>query len=134
MKKIRECIKWFLYITSCILIVRGGIYYFTGDINISKAILDIIIMGILTTLVTMFIFSIDIDSHWGYLIHYVLLIIIVLLYLEWNQWPHIDLNEIVIIIVAVAIVYLLVLGSYYLIDAREAKEINEKLKDKYGNK
>ncbi len=132
MKKISEYIKWFLYITSCILIVRGCIYYFTGDTIIFKAILDIIIMGILTTVVTMFMFSIDIDGLLGYLLHYGLLTVVVLLYLEWNQWPYIDMNEVLMIIIAVAIIYLLVLGSYHLIDVREAKQINEKLKDKYG--
>lgn len=134
MKKISEYIKWFLYITSCVLIVRGCIYYFTGDIVVSEAILHIVIMGMLTTLVTVFMFSVDIDGLWGYVIHYVLLTSVVLLYCEWNQWPYIDFKEVLIIIIAVAIVYLLVLGSYYLIDVRKAKQINEKLKDKYGGK
>jgi len=133
-KKISEYIKWFLYITSCVLIVRGCIYYFTGDIVVSEAILHIVIMGMLTTLVTVFMFSVDIDGLWGYVIHYVLLTSVVLLYCEWNQWPYIDFKEVLIIIIAVAIVYLLVLGSYYLIDVRKAKQINEKLKDKYGGK
>ncbi|MCD7809223.1 MAG: DUF3021 domain-containing protein, partial [Erysipelotrichaceae bacterium] len=95
---------------------------------------DIVIMGILTTPVTMFIFSIYIDGPWGYLLHYVLLTFVVLLYCELNQWPYIDINEVLIIVIAVAIVYLLVLGSYYLIDVREAKQINEKFKDKYERK
>lgn len=48
-------------------------------------------------------------------------------------WRNLNLAGIIMMLMSVAIVYLLTFFSYYLIDLKQAKEINQKLKEKYGD-
>ena len=50
---------------------------------------------------------------------------------RWFGWLEFDISGIVIMLLSVAGVYLLTFFVYYILDRKEALEINQKLNEKY---
>lgn len=137
MKKIGEYIKWYVYITTSILLVTAIIFTLYGTKTLPGATLwQIMLSGLLTTLITVAIVFIDCKSTIGTVLkhfcHYISVSAVMILLGNWFGWLSLNLPGIAMMLGAVAAVYLLVFGVYYIIDLRAAKEINKRLKEKYG--
>lgn len=138
MKKIGEYIKWYFYITTNILFVTATIFRLYGATALPGAILwQIMLSGFLTTIVTVLIIYIECESTVGRLIkffcHYIALCVVMICSGKWFDWLDLNLSGIIMMLAAVAAVYLLAFCVYYVIDLREANRINKRLKEKYGD-
>lgn len=138
MKKFSEYIKWFMYITTSILIVCTVIFGLYNEESIpGETLWQILLSGFLTTLVTV-IFRIG-EGKGGaadifrYVLHYILLCVVMIVCGNWFGWLKLDFAGIGMMLGAVAVVYLLTFLAYYFIDLKQANDINKKLKDKYGD-
>lgn len=138
MKILSLFIKFFLYITTGILIVCTINYQISGNNLIPvETLWRILLSGFLTTVVTMLFFPKEnkgkSTTFIQYFIHYGILCIVMMICGHWFGWMNFNLAGIIMMLVSVAIVYLLTFFSYYLLDLRQANEINQKLKEKYGH-
>lgn len=137
MKGLGEYIKWYMYITTSILIVCAVLFHISGEETIPvETLWQILLSGFLTTLVTVLpIFrecsrkSTAIIKH---ILHYVLLCAVMFLCGKWFGWMDFELEGIAMMAGAVAVVYLLSFGAYYMIELKQASDINRKLKEKYS--
>ena len=149
MKQLGNFMKWFLYITACILIVCAISCTLEGAETLSVSILwHILLAGFLTTLVT-WLLSPGNDLLSGnpknplnhlpeklilpaqILLHYAMLCAVMLPCGILFGWASPTLHGILFMMLCVAIVYLLVFGAFYLIDIREAEAINRRIKEQY---
>lgn len=138
MKKISEYIKWYFYITTSILIVTAVIFTLYGAKTLPGATLwQILLSGLLTTLITVAIGFVNCKSTVGtvlkYFCHYIALSGVMIFCGNWFGWLALDFAGIAMMMGAVATVYALAFGAYCVIDLRAAKKINERLKEKYGD-
>lgn len=134
MRKIGEYIKWYFYITTSILFVAAVTFSLAGAEALpAKTLWQVILSGLATTVVTVVInLTCSAWAVWGYLFHYIALSAVMVMLGAWFGWISLDLGGIAFMLVCVAIVYALVYLMYYAIDLREAKMINERLKEKNG--
>lgn len=131
-------VKWFLYITVGIMIVCGISYGIAGIETVTVDIFGMILVSAFATaLVTVFIQPQEQDgkvkSCMKYLLHYLILCVIMSLLGTKFGWMNFELGGICMMAIDVGIVYLLVFGAYYIIDIRQAGEINRVLQEKYGD-
>lgn len=138
MKVFRDFIKWFLYITVGILVVCAVNFALSGSDTIPMMTLwQILLSGGLTTLVTMLLYPRESGKKSavfvGCLIHYAVLCVVMIVCGYWFQWLSLDAEGICMMCLSVAGVYLLAFTAYYILDLRQAKKINQRLKEKYPN-
>lgn len=137
MKRLSEFIKWYIYITISILVVCTIIFgaFSSGDTMPVDTLWQILLSGFLTTLVTILMVITECTKKYvsviKYVLHYVLLCAVMILCGNWFGWIRFELYGVVMMAGAVAVVYILAFGVYYLIDLKQANEINQKLKEKY---
>ena len=136
MKIISSFIKWYFYITTGILFVCAINITLSREENIpSDTLWKILLSGFLTTVVTMFFLFRESDSKFvmGYrmILHYLALGIVMILSGRWFGWLEFDISGIVMMLLSVAVVYFLTSFAYYILDRKEAQEINQKLNEKY---
>lgn len=136
MKIISSFIKWYFYITTGILFVCAINMTLSREENIpSDTLWKILLSGFLTTVVTMFFLFRESDSKFvmGYrmFLHYLALGIVMILSGRWFGWLEFDISGIVMMLLSVAVVYFLTSLAYYILDRKEAQEINQKLNEKY---
>ncbi|HIS62546.1 MAG TPA: DUF3021 family protein [Candidatus Scybalomonas excrementigallinarum] len=136
MKIISSFIKWYFYITTGILFVCAINMTLSREENIpSDTLWKILLSGFLTTVVTMFFLFRESDSKFvmGYrmILHYLALGIVMILSGRWFGWLEFDISGIVMMLLSVAVVYFLTSFAYYILDRKEAQEINQKLNEKY---
>lgn len=136
MRKLSDFIKWYTYITISILIVctiQFGIY--CEEMIPLATLWQILLSGFLTTLVTVLLVLTEDNRKWMNVVrgvlHYILLCIIMIACGNWFGWLNLDLAGIGMMVGAVAVVYILSFGAYYITDLKQANEINQKLKEKY---
>lgn len=138
MKRLSEFIKWYIYITISILAVCTVIFNILSDGTIPAATLwQILLSGFLTTVVTVLLTS----GEWNkistviirVILHYISLCIVMVLCGKGFGWLSFDFNGIALMAGAVAVVYVLSFGVYYIIDLKQADEINQRLKEKYSD-
>lgn len=139
MQRFGGFIKWFFYITSGILIVCAVNFEIAGMDTIPRQTLwQILLSGFLTALVTLLFYPGDCRKKSTVilrcLLHYVLLCAVMLICGHWFGWLQFNPAGIAMMAVSVAVVYLLSFLAYYLIDLRQADEINQRLKEKYSDK
>lgn len=131
-----DFIKWFLYITTGILIICAVNFEIAGQDMIPVSTLwRILLSGIVTTGITMVLFPEKSNRKSMVLIrcfiHYAALCTVMILFGHWFGWLDYDFGGILMMVVSVACVYLFCFLSYCLIDLKRADEINKKLKEKY---
>ena len=136
MKIISSFIKWYFYITTGILFVCAINMTLSREENIpSDTLWKILLSGFLTTVVTMFFLFRESDSKfvmiYRMILHYLALGIVMILSGRWFGWLEFDISGIVMMLLSVAVVYLLTFLVYYILDRKEAQEINQKLNEKY---
>lgn len=139
MRVLKDFVKWFLYITMGILIVCAVNFQIADAESIPKETLwQILLSGFLTTGITVLLYprnGSNKSTFWvEVLAHYLALCIIMILCGYWFGWLDFDLGGIVMMVVSVAAVYGITFLIYYLIDLKQADEINQKLKEKYGER
>lgn len=132
MKLISEVFKWFLYITTGILIVTATMYTILGEETMPvNTLWKILLAGVLTTGVTICFKPWKDWGYVGFLLHYLALCVVMVVCGSMFGWIKFSLFGILFMMIDVAIVYAIAFGAYLLVDLRQAKEINEKLKEKY---
>lgn len=139
MRVLKDFVKWFLYITMGILIVCAVNFQIADAESIPKETLwQILLSGFLTTGITVLLYprnGSNKSTFWvEILAHYLALCIIMILCGYWFGWLDFDLGGISMMVVSVAAVYGITFLIYYLIDLKQADEINQKLKEKYGER
>lgn len=138
MKILSECMKWYFYITTSILMVVAVIFTLYGVEPLPSATLwQILLSGLATTLITVIFGELDKKFMLGkvlkYFLHYMLLSVVMISLGVWFGWLDLKPSGIIMMLGAVAVVYALAFGAYYIVDLRAAKKINQGLKKKYGN-
>lgn len=143
MGRVNNFVKWFLYITTGILIVYAINVTISGDDTVSvKSLWNLLLSGFLTALITEF-FIVFMESRESdkkgsmlinFFIHYAILCIVMIVCGNWFGWVSLNPSGIFMMMVSVAGVYLMACIFYYIIDMKQADEINKKLKEKYGDK
>ncbi|MDE6387557.1 MAG: DUF3021 domain-containing protein [Lachnospiraceae bacterium] len=131
-------VKWFLYITTGILIVCGINYKLAGIEMITVNIFWMILFsGFVTTLATVLLLPKEKDgrikSYIKFALHYIALCVIMIPLGVWFDWIKFNLTGIVTMMIDVGGVCLSSMFVYYIIDCKQADEINRMLKKKYGD-
>lgn len=138
MNILKKFVKWLSYIITGILIVCSIIFAMEGEETLPKNTLwQILLSGVLTTGVTL-LFSCDETNSKrklviGIIFHYITLCAVMLVCGRWFGWLSWNLPGIIMMLGAVAVVYLISFISHYIVDMKQAEEINQKLKEKYGD-
>ncbi len=138
MRTFSNFVKWFLYITTGILVICGINYKMAGATIVTVDIFWMILFcGFVTTLATMLLLPKEEDGRTKscikFALHYVVLCTIMIPLGVWFGWIELQLTGIVTMLIDVGGVYLLSLGAHYLIDCKQADEINRMLKERYGD-
>lgn len=132
MKLMSEVFKWFLYITTGILIVTAIMYTVSGETTMPvNTLWKILLAGVLTTGVTVCFKPWKDWAPWGFLVHYLALCVVMVFCGSMFGWIDFKWLGILFMMLDVAVVYTIAFGAYWLVDLRQAKEINERLKEKY---
>ena len=139
MKKVFEFIKWFFYITTCVLFVcAANIQILGGETVPTITLWQILLSGFFTALVTVILRPGEQDGGRIVLIkiivHYFVLCGVMIGCGYRFGWMDLNLNGILMMAVSVAVVYLMVFLASYWLDKKQADEINKKLKGKYSDK
>lgn len=139
MKIFKDFIRWFLYITVGVLIVCAVNFQLSDLEAIPRETLwQILLSGGLTAGVTTLFYPKENVSKVPFLIgiaiHYAALCIVMILCGHWFGWLEYKPAGIVMMLLSVAGVYALVFGVHYMIDLKRADEINQKLREKYGDR
>lgn len=138
MKTLGNFIKWFLYITVGILIVCGVSYAIVGIEEVPVEVFGMIFLSaFVTTLATVLILPQEEDgkvkSCLKFVLHYIVLCVIMSVLGAQFGWIHFDAMGILAMSVDVGVVYALAFIAYYIIDVKQADEINKVLQEKYGD-
>lgn len=137
MRTLSNFVKWFLYITTGITIICGINYTLAGVETVAADIFwKILFCGFATTLVTVLLLPKEEDgrrkSYIKFVLHYIMLCIVMIPVGVWFDWISFSLSGVLIMAADVGGVYIAALLAYYVIDCRQAEEINKGLKEKYG--
>ena len=137
MKSIGEYIKWFVYITSGIFLVCTISFTLEGATEMPVSTFwKILLESLVATVVTVLLQPKEDDGTgktWiKFALHYFSLCIIMCCFGIWFGWIHFSVVGIFIMALDVAFVYALCTTVYYLVDVRQAKGINQRLQEKYG--
>ncbi len=138
MRMFSNFVKWFLYITTGILVICGINYKLAGVETVTVDIFrKILFCGVVTTLATVLLLPKEEDGRTKscikFALHYVVLCTIMIPLGVWFGWIELHLTGIVTMMIDVGGVYLLSLGAHYFIDCKQADEINRMLKERYGD-
>ena len=138
MKKFFELIRWFFYITTCVLFVCAANIQISGNETISAITLwQILLSGFFTALITVIFRPVEQDGGRigviKIIVHYFVLCGVMIGCGYRFGWMDLNLNGIVMMAVSVAVVYLMVFLAGYWLDKKQADEINKKLKGKYSD-
>lgn len=138
MKKLAIFLKWFLYITTGIMIVCAINYTLAGEKSVTVNVFwKILFSSFMTTAVTL-IFSPQREDkkncvYGSWVIHYICLCVVMSFLGMWFGWIDFSFIGIGIMAADVGIVYFLTFVVYYIIDIKQADEINKVLQEKYGD-
>ena len=139
MRKLTRFFKWFFYITTCVVFIcAANVQISGGDTVPAKMLWEILLSGLVTALVTMvFLPDLKDSGRLGvlkYAAHFVSLCVVMILCGCWFGWMDFNFSGIVMMVLSVAVVYFLVFLAAYLLDRKQADEINQRLKKKYRDK
>lgn len=137
MKRLSNFVKWFLYITTGVTIICGINYTLAGVEAIPVSIFwKILFCGFATTLVTVLLLPKEEDgrtkSYIKFALHYLALCTVMIPVGVWFDWIGFSLGGVLLMAADVGGVYFVAFLAYYVIDRRQAEEINKGLQEKYG--
>ena len=136
MKIITESIKYFMYITTAIIIICALNITLSGnDTMSSNTLWQIIISGAATAVVTAIVYSREVSTTKGFItmmaVHYVILCVVMTFLGVMFGWMELCIPGIIMMVISVALVYVITFLSRYLLDKKQADLFNETLKNKY---
>lgn len=132
MKLMSEVFKWFLYITTGILIVTAIMFSLVGEETIPvNTLWKILLIGILTTGVTVCFRPWRDWRYAGFALHYIALCVVMVVCGCMFGWINFNMSGVLCMMVDVAAVYLIAFVAYCLVDKKQAEEINKRLREKY---
>jgi len=136
MKIITESIKYFMYITTAIIIICALNITLSGnDTMSSNTLWQIIISGAATAVVTAIVYSREVNTTKGFItmmaVHYVILCVVMTFLGVMFGWMKLCIPGIIMMVISVALVYVITFLSRYLLDKKQANLFNETLKNKY---
>lgn len=137
MEKIRMFFKCYIYITVGILIIVTVNCVLSGEEVVSVDTLwQILLSGFLTTLVSVIFFPHDertkIRVVIKLILHYVSLCLVMFFCGIRFGWMTPNPAGAAVMMLDVGAVYLFTVAAMYLIDVSQAREINKRLQEKYG--
>lgn len=135
---LRNFIRCFLYITVGIFVVCGASYTIAGVETVTVDIFGMILLSAFaTTLATVLMLPKENDgkvmSCVKVILHYMVLCVIMSFLGIRFGWVDFGLAGIATMIMDVGLVYLFAFIVYYMIDRKQAGEINKMLQEKYGD-
>lgn len=138
MRTLSNFVKWFLYITTGIMIVCGINYTLAGVETVTVNVFwKILFCGFATTLVTVLLLPKEDDgkikSYIKFALHYIALCIVMIPVGVWFGWISFQPSGVIIMMADVGGVYFAACLAYYIIDCRQAEKINKGLREKYGD-
>ena len=136
MKIITESIKYFMYITTAIIIICALNITLSGnDTMSSNTLWQIIISGAATAVVTAIVYSREVNTTKGFItmmaVHYVILCVVMTFLGVMFGWMKLCIPGIIMMVISVALVYVITFLSRYLLDKKQADLFNKTLKNKY---
>lgn len=135
LRYIKGFISFFTTITTAILMI-GGINFliFGGETLAVTTPIQILIAGAATALPTTLAFCTDFKRRRSFVIasilHFLSLCVIMNLIGVWFGWMSLSVGNLVMMIVDVAIVYAIVFALTYLLEKKEADELNRALRER----
>lgn len=137
MIKLQEFIKWFVFITTGILIVCAVCFSLSPEGKVIPGITlwEILLSGLLTSAITTFFLSREALDKWNvivvFILHYIFLDMAMFACGVWFGWMSLDFTGVFSMSLSVAGVYLFTFAVNYFLDVQQADAINRKLKEKY---
>lgn len=137
MRFLKDFARWFFYISTAILIICAINFGVSDEDLISKHTLwQILLSGVLTAAVTVLLYPNESITGRRFiprcLLHYGALCAVMLMSGHQFGWLEYNFVGVAMMLVSVAVVYLICMGMYYLVDRSNADKINRKLREKYG--
>ena len=136
MRSIKELVKWFLYITTGIVIVCA-INFGLADMETisSDTLWQILLSAFITAFLTWILCPTEENRKSVFwirtVLHYAALCVVMVFFGNWCGWMTLNVSGVLMMAVDVAIVYVINYIVYYVIDAKNADEMTRKLKEKY---
>lgn len=137
MKRLKNFIQWFVYITTGILIVTAISFSILTDGTMPTVTLwQMLLAGFLTAGVTALFSPDEQTSKRAFLIgmfgHYLCLCAVMVGCGVWFGWINLTLPGVLMMCVDVALVYGITFTIYCLLEKKNADELNRKLQEKYN--
>lgn len=138
MKKLKNFLQWFVYITTGILIVTAVSFTVLDDDTMPTVTLwQVLLAGFLTSGVTTLFAPDECATKRSFFIrifaHYLCICAVMVICGTWYGWMHLNLSGIVMMCVDVALVYGITMGLYCFLEIKNADELNRKLQEKYNS-
>lgn len=132
MKLIGEIFKWFLYITTGILIVTAIAFGAKGEEMMPvNTLWKILLAGFLTTVVTVGFKTWKDRGVISYVLHYMSLCLVMVVCGGMFGWIPFSVFGVFLMMFYVAAVYGIAFVAYWLVDRKQAEEINKLLEERY---
>ncbi len=136
MEKLKLFIKYFFYITAGVLLITAVSFSLSDAQALPKNTLwQVLCSSALTAGVTALFTPQNCRTIGEFaargLIHYAALCVVMIVCGHSFGWVEYTVSGIAAMMVSVALVYLFTSVAYYIIDCRDADEINRKLREKY---
>lgn len=131
-------IRWFVVITTGILIICAVNFTVFGEGDIPASILwDILVSGLATTAVTVIFWSREEAKKGGIghlvmFFHYICLCVVMVIFGTKFGWMELNVPGILMMVLSVAGVYFFSYTVNYILNVQKANAMNQKLKEKYG--
>ena len=137
MKILSDCIKWFMYINTGIMIVTAINFPLAGvDSMPMNTLWNIMFSALVTTVVTVCFCPREerkAKMPLQYIMHYLALCAVMIFFGNMFGWIRLNVWGVLMMMVDVALVYVIAFVVYYILDIRRADIINKKLKEIYGD-
>ena len=138
MSFIKSFIKFFVYITTGILLVAGIACVFMTDSDFAlpkTMLLDVVLSGAVTSLVTAAVYHKEPETKRGFIIltivHYLALCVVMVFIGVSFKWIDFTVLDVAVMMIYVAVVYAFTFFSRMFTDRKEADSINKALRNKY---
>ena len=132
MKLIGEIFKWFLYITTGILIVTAIAFGAKGEEMMPvNTLWKILLAGFLTTVVTVGFKPWKDRGVISYVLQYMSLCLVMVVCGGMFGWIPFSVFGVFLMMFYVAAVYGIAFVAYWLVDRKQAEEINKLLQERY---
>ena len=138
MRYITDIIKYFTFITTGIVILFIVIMLKNGNDGLYlSTLIKMPCAGLVTSVVTVFLYPSEVHSKKGYLLrvllHYVTLCIVMITMGLLFDWISFNISEILGMTVSVALIYAFTFTVSYITSKNDADEMNRILKNKNNN-